>query len=416
VRPIPQQSEAGGSRFVAIQAEASEQEVRRGRSIHRGNPRGVVRAEIYALCFFCPHIIQYTQELFHLLTKDTGTVQTSQKPKVFLSYAREDQKTVYKIYHFLKNNGADPWLDVENLLPGQDWEYEIEVAIENSHYFIACLSENSVTKTGYVQVERLQGLEQQKRRPEGAIYVIPVRLDDCKPSRSFSQQTWHDWFNTENHHKLLKAIGIHYPAIEEKSYVVAISGSYRSYDTVDTRSLCHVLGVELAKQGYPIISGLAQGGGLDVSLSAYDYLNKVAPQLAEKLITGVVTPKGARAVTFFGQRINVTDGSSRTRTLVEKGRGFIFIGGANGTWQEYQEFKQLHRQDTQVNRTPIALGCTGGTTKRIWAELEPSVEKLYRKSTTKAEYSILNDEDASEDQIVEIVLKILNAASAGFTE
>ena len=80
------------------------------------------------------------------------------KPKVFLSYAREDRDTVSKIYNYLLNNSCEPWMDIEKLLPGQDWEYEIDIAIKNTDFFIACLTTNSVVKTGYVQKELRKAL------------------------------------------------------------------------------------------------------------------------------------------------------------------------------------------------------------------------------------------------------------------
>ena len=47
----------------------------------------------------------------------------------------------------------DPWLDEEKLYPGQDWDLEIEKAVEAADAVIVFLSNNSVTKEGYVQRE-----------------------------------------------------------------------------------------------------------------------------------------------------------------------------------------------------------------------------------------------------------------------
>ena len=129
-------------------------------------------------------------------------------PKVFLSYASEDRKKVSEIYQFLSANGCDPWMDVEKLLPGQDWEHEIEIAIENADFLIACLSPNSVDKVGYVQKELKKGLDVFQRFPEGKIFLIPVRLSECEVPRSLSKQQWLDWFNHEARNTLLEAIRI----------------------------------------------------------------------------------------------------------------------------------------------------------------------------------------------------------------
>jgi hypothetical protein len=54
--------------------------------------------------------------------------------------------------------GIDPWLDEERHLPGQDWNLEIEKAVETSDAVIVCLSSTSIAKEGYVQRELRQVL------------------------------------------------------------------------------------------------------------------------------------------------------------------------------------------------------------------------------------------------------------------
>ena len=49
-----------------------------------------------------------------------------------LYHASQDKPIVRELYQRLLAEGwIDPWLDEENLLPGQDWEMEIEKAIES---------------------------------------------------------------------------------------------------------------------------------------------------------------------------------------------------------------------------------------------------------------------------------------------
>ena len=74
--------------------------------------------------------------------------------KVFLCHASQDKPVVRGLYQKLLAEGwMDPWLDEEQLLPGQDWDMEIEKAVEAADAVIVCLSNNSVTKEGYVQKE-----------------------------------------------------------------------------------------------------------------------------------------------------------------------------------------------------------------------------------------------------------------------
>jgi hypothetical protein len=137
------------------------------------------------------------------------------KPKVFLCYDSQDQEKVSEIYQYLAANGCDPWMDKEKLLPGHDWEYQITLAIEHADYFIPCLSSRSIDKRGYVQKELKKGLYVLESFPEGKIFVIPIRLDDCKIPRSLSHQHWLNWFEVENRTKLLEAIDVVNSEIEE---------------------------------------------------------------------------------------------------------------------------------------------------------------------------------------------------------
>ena len=55
-------------------------------------------------------------------------------PTVFISYAREDKAFALKLFEDLKSHGANPWIDINNLLPGENWQRSITVAIEESDF------------------------------------------------------------------------------------------------------------------------------------------------------------------------------------------------------------------------------------------------------------------------------------------
>lgn len=110
------------------------------------------------------------------------TKQGKDKSKVtiFLAHASEDKQDVRKLYRKLKQCGYRPWLDEEDILPGQLWREEIPKAIRTSDFFLACLSKQSVAKSGYVQREFRLALNYYAERPTGYIYLIPLKLDDCE--------------------------------------------------------------------------------------------------------------------------------------------------------------------------------------------------------------------------------------------
>ncbi len=99
--------------------------------------------------------------------------------KVFISYAREDYEVARKLYNDLKKAEIDPWLDSENILPGQNWKMVIRRAIKESSYFLALLSSNSMK--GYVQKEIKIALDILDEIPEGELFIIPIHLDNCEP-------------------------------------------------------------------------------------------------------------------------------------------------------------------------------------------------------------------------------------------
>lgn len=74
------------------------------------------------------------------------------KLSVFLCHASQDKTIVRELYQNLLAMGwIDPWLDEEKLLPGMDWDEEIQEAVESVDAALVFLSSNSVKKTGYVQ-------------------------------------------------------------------------------------------------------------------------------------------------------------------------------------------------------------------------------------------------------------------------
>jgi hypothetical protein len=97
-----------------------------------------------------------------------------------VAYVVEDTAKVDRLRADLEAQGFDPWIDRRKLLPGQNWPRSIERAIENSNFFIACLSANSVSKRGRFQAEMRYAMDCAALVPPEEIYFIPARLDDCR--------------------------------------------------------------------------------------------------------------------------------------------------------------------------------------------------------------------------------------------
>jgi len=104
----------------------------------------------------------------------------AKKLLVFLNHAIEDKPKVRELYKKLMQDGFEPWLDEEELLPGQNWDLEIKKALRSSQSIIICLSKTSVSKEGYVNKEIKRALDIADEKPEGEIFVIPVLFSKCE--------------------------------------------------------------------------------------------------------------------------------------------------------------------------------------------------------------------------------------------
>src|SRR5205085_4466725 len=98
-------------------------------------------------------------------------------------------------YSALSSAGIEAWLDVAKLLPGQDWRKSIREAITGCSHFVTLLSRQSVGKRGYVQSELRHALDVLTEIPEGDIFLIPARLEECQiPYEELRSLHWVDLF------------------------------------------------------------------------------------------------------------------------------------------------------------------------------------------------------------------------------
>ena len=133
--------------------------------------------------------------------------ETKRPIRVFLCHASQDKPAVRELYQRLKREGwIDPWLDEEKILPGQDWDLEIRKAIRDADVILVVLSHKSITKEGYVQKEIKRALDIADEKPEGTIYIIPVRLEECDPPERLQRWHWVDLFDTNGYNRLLVSL------------------------------------------------------------------------------------------------------------------------------------------------------------------------------------------------------------------
>ena len=102
--------------------------------------------------------------------------------KIFLSYAHGDYSHARRLYDKLDSiPEVNVWFDKESLSPGQKWELEIRKEISSSRFFLLLLSNHSTKKKGFYQREIREALKILDEYPDNEIYLVPVRLDNCRP-------------------------------------------------------------------------------------------------------------------------------------------------------------------------------------------------------------------------------------------
>jgi len=126
--------------------------------------------------------------------------------KVFLCHASGDKPHVRDLYKRLVREGIDAWLDQEKLLPGQDWRVEIPRAVQEADVVVICLSNKSITKEGYIQKEIKFALDSAEEKPDGTIFLIPARIEDCPVPEKLSRWQWVDLFEENGYIKLLRSL------------------------------------------------------------------------------------------------------------------------------------------------------------------------------------------------------------------
>lgn len=126
--------------------------------------------------------------------------------RIFLCHSSGDKQIVRDLYKRLRADGFDPWLDEENLLPGQDWHHKISEAVGAADIVLVCLSRGSINKKGYVQKEIKYALDVADEQPENTIYLIPLKLEECDIPQRLRRWHWVNLFEETGYERLLNAL------------------------------------------------------------------------------------------------------------------------------------------------------------------------------------------------------------------
>jgi hypothetical protein len=99
------------------------------------------------------------------------------RPRVFISYAREDAELASRVFDSLQKAYFEPWLDQESLQGGEDWNKRIEGDLDATDFVLVLYTPAFCRKTdSYVNKEVALACER-ALRVRGS-FLIPVRTVD----------------------------------------------------------------------------------------------------------------------------------------------------------------------------------------------------------------------------------------------
>ncbi|MBE4910815.1 TIR domain-containing protein [Haemophilus parainfluenzae] len=146
---------------------------------------------------------------------------------VFISYAKENQTIAENYYSWLEKEGFSPWLDIKKLKGGQNWELEIDRALQKANVVMLLMSSTSVSKRGFVQREVKDALDNLRyKRPED-IYIIPIKIEQCDvPDYISNKIQFIDNINNENFEHIKNSLLL---AAEQQAISVDIGTMFGPY-------------------------------------------------------------------------------------------------------------------------------------------------------------------------------------------
>jgi hypothetical protein len=101
--------------------------------------------------------------------------------KVFISYMHDNQKEVNLIAAELRREGLHVWLDRDDINPGEFWEKNLQNAIRDGAYFLACFSKTFQSRQcTYMNDELRIACELSCGGVRDVGWLIPILLSPCE--------------------------------------------------------------------------------------------------------------------------------------------------------------------------------------------------------------------------------------------
>ena len=198
---------------------------------------------------------------------------------------------VRNLYRRLRSDGFDPWLDEQELLPGQNWSEEIPRAIQGSAAVIVCLSPASITKEGYLQREIKYALDVADEKPEGTIFIIPLKLQECDVPKRLNQWQWASLAETGGYERLVVALKKRAESQASRSHDSHSSSERAAASPAQASIQAHLFcGDRFREQGEYAQAIKEYGKALDLDSSNVDACRRIIRAAREELTLKAFPP------------------------------------------------------------------------------------------------------------------------------
>lgn len=97
--------------------------------------------------------------------------------RIFLSYSRHDKDVVLSVSRELHSLGHEITVDVDSVLPGQDWRKVLATGLRDSEVYVVFLSKNSLASPSVLSEV---GAARAYSEESGRMLVIPVLIEDVQ--------------------------------------------------------------------------------------------------------------------------------------------------------------------------------------------------------------------------------------------
>ena len=125
---------------------------------------------------------------------------------IILCHAFEDKKVVSHVYDALQTSGFEVWIDAESAFGEQESEPDMAKWLGQADCMLVFLSKNSVRKLGSTQHEFGKLIHTWKAMPEGAVYTITVRINDCQIPELLSSLDHVDLFDAQGLETIIRCL------------------------------------------------------------------------------------------------------------------------------------------------------------------------------------------------------------------